>query len=81
MANMTNEGLYVTKTGRTYRSPPGRPLREEPTNPRMVLRVVRMRELENMRWRQIAEKLELSRQAPFLMHKRWREWALPLIYK
>jgi hypothetical protein len=40
-----------------------------------------MREIENKRWRQIAEELGLSRQAPFLLHKKWKDWALSIIYK
>jgi hypothetical protein len=40
-----------------------------------------MRELENKRWRQIGEELGLSHQAPFLLYKKWRWWALPHIYK
>ena len=59
----------------------GRPLLTEPMNPKRVLKVVRMREIENKRWRQIAEELGLSRQAPFLLHKKWRKWALSIIYK
>jgi len=56
------------------KAPRGRPLLAEPMNPERVLRVVYMREIENKRWRQIAEELGLSRQAPFLLHKKWRKW-------
>jgi len=59
----------------------GRPLLKEPMNPDRVLEVVRMREFENKKWRQIANELGLSRQAPFLLHKKWKDWALEVLYK
>jgi hypothetical protein len=59
----------------------GRPLLKQPMNPGRVLDVVRMREIEKKRWRQIANELGLSRQAPFLLHKKWKDWALDELYK
>ena len=79
MVSMTNTGHFVTKSGRIYSKTPGRPIRKGPVNPDKVLRIVWMREVENKRYRQIAEELGLSRQAPFLLHKRWRDWGLKLI--
>jgi hypothetical protein len=63
------------------KNPRGRPLLAEPMNPDRVLMVVYKREIENKRWRQIAEDLAISRQAPFLLHKKWKAWALPIIYE
>jgi hypothetical protein len=28
-----------------------------------------------MRWRQIGKELGMSHQAPYLLYKKWREWA------
>jgi len=81
MADLTESGFYITKSGRKYMSPPGRPLRDGPTDPKRVIKIVRMRELHNMNYREIAEKLGISRQAPFLLYKKWRTWAYPFIYK
>jgi hypothetical protein len=46
-----------------------------PRNPEKVLRIVHLKDEKNMHWRQIGEELGLSHQAPFLLYKRWREWA------
>jgi hypothetical protein len=46
-----------------------------PRDPKKVLRIVRLKDEKNMHWRQIGEELGLSHQAPFLLYKRWREWA------
>jgi hypothetical protein len=63
------------------KSPRGRPLLTEPMNPNRVLMVVYKREFENKRWRQIAKDLAISHQAPFLLHKKWKTWALPNIHE
>ncbi len=72
---MNEEGFYIAKSGRKYRSPPGRPLRDEPTDPDLVLEIIRLRDEEKLRWREIAKIYGLSRQAPFLFYKRWKLWA------
>lgn len=46
-----------------------------PRNPERVLKIVYLKDEKNMRWRQIGEELGMSHQAPFLLYKRWREWA------
>ena len=71
--------LETVEAVETVKSLRGRPLLREPMNPDRVLDVVRMRELEKKKWRQIAIELGLSRQAPFLLHKKWKEWALEII--
>jgi len=75
MANMTSDGFYIAKSGRKYRNPPGRPLREGPTDPALIRKIVRLRDKHNMDWRTIGETLNLSHQAPFLLYKRWKLWA------
>ena len=66
---------------KSKKNPRGRPLLTEPMNPDRVLAIVYKRDIENKRWEQIVEEIGLSRQALFLLYKKWREWALPIIYK
>jgi hypothetical protein len=46
-----------------------------PRRPELVLRIVYLKDVKNMHWRQMGEELGMSHQAPFLLYKRWREWA------
>jgi hypothetical protein len=68
---MTNvEAVRVSLGGR-----PKGAIASAPRNPDRILEIVRLRDVENMRWRQIGEVMELSHQAPFLLYQRWRDWA------
>jgi hypothetical protein len=56
----------------------GRPkgtLTDEPREPNKVMTIVRLRDKENMRWRQIGDKMGMTHQGPYLLYKRWRDWA------
>jgi predicted DNA-binding protein (UPF0251 family) len=50
-------------------------LNKAPLDPDKVLEIVRLREIDKLNWRQIGTKLGVSRQGPFLLYKRWRDWA------
>lgn len=47
----------------------------QPRDPKKVLEIVRLRDQKNMRWRQIGPHIGESHQGPYLLYKRWREWA------
>jgi hypothetical protein len=47
----------------------------EPRDHDRILAIVRLRDQENMRWRQIGEILGISHMAPYLLYQQWRDWA------
>ena len=56
----------------------GRPkgaLAKAPRNPDLILEIIRLKDQENHDWRSIGEMLGMTHQAPFLLYKRWRDWA------
>jgi hypothetical protein len=46
-----------------------------PRDPKKILKIIRMRDVENRTWKYISDKLEMSRQGPFELYKRWLDWA------
>jgi hypothetical protein len=53
----------------------GRKHGTEPREPSKIMKIIRLRDIENMRWRQIGEQMGMSHQGPYLLYKRWRDWA------
>lgn len=49
--------------------------RRMPREPDKVLKIVRLK-LNNYSFRQIGEMIGTSHQAPYLIYKRWYEWAM-----
>jgi hypothetical protein len=60
---------------RPRKGPQGRKIAFEPSNPTLILKIIDLRDRENMRWRRIGDELGLSHQAPYLLYKKWRDWA------
>jgi hypothetical protein len=48
---------------------------QQPMNPKKVLEIIRLKDQKNMRWRQIGAHMGMSHQGPYLLYKRWHEWA------
>jgi len=72
---MTSEGYYVTESGRLYRSPPGRPVSDGPTDPHKILWIIRLRDKENMRFRVIGEIVGMTTQGSSQLYQKWKKWA------
>jgi len=53
----------------------GPKFRTDPKNPKQLLRIIRLRDVENKRWRQIGKEMGMTHQGPYTLYKRWREWA------
>ena len=51
----------------------GRPISAEPMKPERVQQVMHLREVENMRWRQIGPILGISPQGACLLYNLWRK--------
>jgi hypothetical protein len=43
-----------------------------PFDKRVVAKIIHLREVEGLTWREIGPIMGLSHQAPFLLYKRWR---------
>jgi hypothetical protein len=46
-----------------------------PRNRAKLREIIFLREIRNMNWRAIGNEMGLSHQAPYLIYKRWRDWA------
>jgi hypothetical protein len=75
MTNVTHPSI---STWEFKKSSSGRKPRLEPNDPEKVLRIIYLRETLNMRWRKIGEEMGMTHQGPYLLYKRWREWAYSL---
>jgi hypothetical protein len=53
----------------------GQPMRTEPREPEKVIKIIRLRDNENLGWREIGKKMKMSHQGPYLLYQRWRTWA------
>jgi hypothetical protein len=49
--------------------------RAAPRDPQKILEIVRLRDQQNLKWREIGEAIDDSHQNPYLLYRRWREWA------
>jgi hypothetical protein len=62
----------MAKSGRLK---PGRKIGdfgEAPGDPKLIQKIIHLREEEGLTWREIGPILKLSHQAPYLLYKRWR---------
>ena len=50
----------------------GPPFKDEPLDPGKVSEIIRLRDEENLSWREIGKRFGLSAQAPFLLYQRWK---------
>jgi hypothetical protein len=46
-----------------------------PRQPEKVLKIVHLREIKELSWRKIAALVGGTHQGPYLLYKRWHEWA------
>jgi hypothetical protein len=53
----------------------GPKFRTEPEKPEKVLEIVRLREEENRRWRQIGSVVGMSGQGALHLYRKWYTWA------
>ena len=53
----------------------GRPFRKGPTDPEKILEIVRMRDIEKMRFRIIGEELGMTTQGSSQLYQKWKKWA------
>jgi hypothetical protein len=51
----------------------GAPRRTEPREVAKVRKIIRLREVKNLTWREIGERLSESHQGPYLLYKKWRK--------
>ena len=49
--------------------------RPAPREPEKVLQIVRLRDNQKLRWRTIGNMIGETHQGPYLLYKRWQEWA------
>jgi hypothetical protein len=52
----------------------GRPREDDPADPDLVKFIVYARDEAGYTWREIGEECGMSRQGPYLLYKRWRQW-------
>jgi len=57
------------------KSPRGRPISAEPTDPGKILQIVRLRDEEKMRFRAIGEILGMTTQGSSQLYQKWKAWA------
>jgi hypothetical protein len=43
-----------------------------PRNEKLIQRIIHLREIKNLTWREIGPLVGLSHQGPYLLYKRWR---------
>jgi len=61
----------------------GRPKGSVATEPRdhdRILRIIELRDQENLDWREIGRIMGLSHQGPYLLYDKWRDWAYENYY-
>lgn len=45
---------------------------QQPRNPKLVLKIIRLKDEEGMKWRQIAKEVDMSHFGAFETYWRWR---------
>jgi hypothetical protein len=73
---MSNAEVYEE-----YRSPKRRGPSAAPRDPDKVLKIIDLRDNKELSWGKISEDIGDSRQGPYLLYKKWYDWARDIVNK
>ena len=73
---MSNEALIEKLIANLpKRGPKKGVLKENPRDPEKVMKIIFLRDKMNLDWRTIGKLVGETHQGPYLLYKRWYEWA------